>query len=51
MSENLLTELKDIVIQREGIIEDIFYELIEKSKVLDIDKPMELEGFFKEVSK
>jgi len=36
-SDNLLTELKDIVIQREGIIEQKFYKLVEESMVLDIE--------------
>ena len=49
-SENLLTELKDIVIQREGIIEQKFYKLVEESMVLDIEVPLKLEDFFKQVS-
>ena len=49
-SENLLTELKDIVIQREGIIEQKFYKLVEESMVLDIEAPLKLEDFFKQVS-
>ena len=50
VSDNLLTELKDIVIQREGIIEEKFYKLVEKAKVLDIEEPLRLEDFFKQVS-
>ncbi|MGB2631129.1 MAG: amino acid permease [Candidatus Omnitrophota bacterium] len=49
-SENLLTELKDIVIKREGIIEQKFYKLVEESMVLDIEAPLKLEDFFKQVS-
>ncbi|MDP8253252.1 MAG: amino acid permease [Candidatus Kaelpia aquatica] len=49
-SDNLLTELKDIVIQREGIIEQKFYELVDESMVLDIESPLKLEDFFKEAS-
>ena len=49
-SENLLTELKDIVIQREGIIGENFYKLIKESKVLDIKEPLKMEDLFKEVS-
>lgn len=49
-SESLLSELKDIVIQRDEIIEDKFHKLIEKSDVLDIEKPLQMEDFFKEVS-
>ncbi len=49
-SDNLLTELKDIVIRREGIIGEKFYKLVEESMVLDIETPLKLEAFFKEVS-
>ncbi len=49
-SDNLLTELKDIVIQRDEIVEDRFHKLIEESKVLDIEVPFKMEDFFKEVS-
>lgn len=49
-SDNLLTELKDIVIQRDEVIEDKFHKLIEKSKILDIDSPLKTEDFFRNVS-
>jgi len=49
-SESLLTELKDIVIQRDNIIPDRFHKLIEESGVLDITKPIIMEDFFKMVS-
>ncbi|MFH1248485.1 MAG: amino acid permease [Candidatus Omnitrophota bacterium] len=49
-SSNLLTELKDIVIEREGIIGDKFSKLVEESAVLDIEIPLKLEDFFKQVS-
>lgn len=49
-SENLLTELKDIVIQRDEIVVDKFHKLIEKSKILDIEAPLTVEEFLKEVS-
>ena len=49
-SESLLTELKDIVIQRDDIIKDKFHKLIEESKVLDIEPPLKMEDFFKKVS-
>lgn len=48
-SDNLLTELKDIVIQRDKIIEDRFHRLIEQSRVLDIEEPVRMEDFFKKV--
>ncbi|MBD3263830.1 MAG: amino acid permease [Candidatus Omnitrophica bacterium] len=50
ISENLLTELKDIVIQRDELIKDKFHELIEKAKVLDIKDVLDVETFFKYVS-
>ncbi len=49
-SDNLLTELKDIVIQRDKVTEDKFHALVEESKVLDIDSPLKMESLFKEVS-
>ncbi len=49
-SDNLLTELKDIVVQRDEIIKDRFHKLIEESKVLDIEGPLKMEDFFKKVS-
>jgi len=49
-SGSLLTELKDIVIQRDEIVEDTFHTLIERGRVLDIDRPMRMEGFFMTIS-
>jgi len=49
-SDNLLTELKDIVIQRDKVTEDRFHKMIEESNVLDIEKPHDMEYFFKKVS-
>jgi basic amino acid/polyamine antiporter, APA family len=49
-SEGLLSELKDVVIQRDGIIEDRFHRLVEESKVLDIEQPIRSEDLFREVS-
>ena len=50
ISDNLLTELKDIVIQRDKLSEDRFHTLIEESRVLDIDPPLKMESFFKKAS-
>ena len=50
-SDSLLTELKDIVIQRDEIELDRFHKLIEESEVLDIEAPLKMEDFFKEVSR
>ncbi|MEE8597234.1 MAG: amino acid permease [bacterium] len=49
-SDSLLTELKDIVIQRDEIEVDRFHRLIEESMLLDIEEPLKMEDFFKEVS-
>ncbi len=49
-SGNLLTELKEIVIKREGLIEKKFGKLVEESRVLDITEPIKMEDFFKEIS-
>ena len=49
-SDNLLLELKDIVVQRDGIKEDSFHNLIEQSQVLNIEAPLKVEDFFKEIS-
>lgn len=48
-SDNLLTELKDIVIQRDQIVEDRFHRLIERCQGLDIDEPVEMTNFFARV--
>ncbi len=50
-SDNLLAELKDIVVQREGIIGDEFHRLVEESLVWDIGVSLGLEDFFAEVSR
>jgi amino acid transporter/mannitol/fructose-specific phosphotransferase system IIA component (Ntr-type) len=50
ISDNLLTELKDIVIQRDELIKDKFHKLIETAKVLDIEGAVKAEDFFKNVS-
>ena len=50
ISDNLLTELKDIVIQRDELIRDKFHNLIEKARILDIEGVLEMEDLFREVS-
>jgi mannitol/fructose-specific phosphotransferase system IIA component (Ntr-type) len=47
---DLLDELKEIVVQREGIIGDKFQALIEEGIVLDIASRVDMEDFFGEVS-
>lgn len=49
-TDSLLVELRDIVIQRDEIVRDQFHRLIEESSVLDIEEPIKMEDFFKEVS-
>ena len=49
-SDNLLIELKDIVVQRDEVMEDRFHKLIEESRVLDIGQPIKMEDFFKEAT-
>ncbi len=50
VSDNLLTELKDIVIKRDDIIEDKIHKVIDNSIVLDINDPLLMESFFAFVS-
>lgn len=49
-SDNLLTELKDIVIQRDEVTKDKFHKLIEEARVLDIEGILKVEDFFKDIS-
>jgi amino acid transporter/mannitol/fructose-specific phosphotransferase system IIA component (Ntr-type) len=49
-SESILTELKDIVIQRDEIVKDKFHRLIEEAEVIDIDRPLKMDDFFSQVS-
>jgi len=49
-SDNLLTELKDIVVERDGLIKDRFQSLIEQADVLDIDGALKMEDFFRNIS-
>jgi amino acid transporter/mannitol/fructose-specific phosphotransferase system IIA component (Ntr-type) len=49
-SDNLLTELKDIVIRRDKVTEDRFHRMVEESSVIDIEEPLKMEVFFKGVS-
>ena len=51
ISDNLLTELKDIIIQRDELTKDKFHKLIEKAKVLDIEGAVKAEDFFRDISR
>ncbi|MFH1645437.1 MAG: amino acid permease [Candidatus Omnitrophota bacterium] len=47
---DLARELKDILRERDNIIEDRFDQVINKAKVLDIEEPLGMEELFKNVS-
>lgn len=49
-SDNLLTELKDIVIERDDLKKDRIHGLIEASEVMDIKEPIEAAEFFKKAA-
>ena len=44
--DNILTELREIVMQRDQIIVDKFHELVKKSVFMDMPEPLGVEGFF-----
>ncbi len=50
ISDNILNELKDIVIARDDVVRDKFHDLIEECEVLDIDAPMARDDFFNDAS-
>lgn len=49
-SGDLLTELKDIVVQRDELTIDRFHHLVEQALVLDLGEPLNMEEFFHRVS-
>ncbi len=49
-TENLLTELKDIVVQRDAVVEDRFHKIIVESGILDIEPPLEAKDLFGKAS-
>ena len=49
-SDNILVELKDIVMERDELIKDRFHQLIEKAEVLDIEGALKMEDLFRQVS-
>jgi amino acid transporter/mannitol/fructose-specific phosphotransferase system IIA component (Ntr-type) len=49
-SDNILIELRDIVLERDSIKKDKFHRLIEKAEVLDLESPIKVEDFFKMIS-
>lgn len=50
-SNYLETELKEILRERDDIVEDRFDRLIEACKILDLERPLSMEEFFKEASR
>jgi mannitol/fructose-specific phosphotransferase system IIA component (Ntr-type) len=49
-SDNLLTELRDIVVERDELAKDKFHKIIEQATVLDIEAPLKMEDFFSNIS-
>jgi len=49
-SDNLLVELRDVVMERDEMMEDRFHHLMEKSAVLDIEEPVKADDFFRKIS-
>ena len=49
-SDNILVELKDIVLERDQVAKDKFHKLIEEAQVLDLEGPFKLEDLFKKIS-
>jgi len=49
-SDNLLMELKDIVVQRDELLKDKFHKLIEQAQIVDIEEVLEVETCFKHIS-
>jgi APA family basic amino acid/polyamine antiporter len=46
-NHSLETELKEIIRERDEIVQDRFDQIIERAIVIDVDQPMSLEVFFK----
>ncbi|NQU74661.1 MAG: amino acid permease [Candidatus Omnitrophica bacterium] len=49
-SDNLLAELKDIVIQRDEVVRDKFHKLIEQANIMDVEGILKAEDFFRGIS-
>ncbi|MFC1674557.1 amino acid permease [Candidatus Omnitrophota bacterium] len=49
-SDNLLSELREIVVKRDDMIEDRFHKLVEQCQIIDMEEPHEAEYFFKKIS-
>jgi len=49
-SDNILVELKNIVLERDQQAKDKFHRLIERAEVLDYEGPHDMEYFFKHIS-
>ncbi|MGM0418881.1 MAG: amino acid permease [Thermodesulfobacteriota bacterium] len=49
-SRELETELKEIIHQRDSIVKDRFYEISEEAEILDIEKPVTYDAFFRQAA-
>ena len=49
-SDNILNELKDIVVKRDEVVQDKVHQLFEDCVVLDIAEPVKMADFFKQIS-
>lgn len=49
-SGDLSRELKDILRERDGIVEDRFDKIINKAKIIDLIKPLDMETLFEKVA-
>jgi len=49
-SDNILVELKDIVLERDEVVKDKFHHLIEEANIIDIEGAVKMEDFFRELS-
>ncbi len=50
-SDNLLSELRDIVIERDELVIDKFHKLIEDAVIVDIEMPQRFENFLRHISR
>ena len=50
VNATLPDELKEIIIERDDIVEDRFDRLVKACTILDLEKPMNMEKFFKSVA-
>ncbi len=49
-ADSLITELNDIIIQQDDFIRDRFHQLVEECKIVDIEEPVIMEDFFRQIA-